>query len=133
MTATTPSGAALRVLAVDDEKPALDELVYLLRAQPEVGEIHAARESTAARAADAIKLLAPLLLLAAIACAAIAFTWYAPNPLASIADLNTSAMEMVATAGRVLTAQLTTTSQGETSVSRRLMRAPATSGSGRVT
>ncbi|MEV0360601.1 LytTR family DNA-binding domain-containing protein [Nocardia sp. NPDC050697] len=48
MTATTPPGAALRVLAVDDEKPALDELVYLLRAQPGVGEIHAARESTAA-------------------------------------------------------------------------------------
>lgn len=48
MTANTPPGATLRVLAVDDEKPALDELVYLLRAQPEVSEIHAAREATAA-------------------------------------------------------------------------------------
>lgn len=38
----------LRVLAVDDEKPALDELVYLLRAQPAVGEIHAAGDATSA-------------------------------------------------------------------------------------
>lgn len=38
----------LRVLAVDDEKPALDELVYLLRAQPAVGEIHAASDATSA-------------------------------------------------------------------------------------
>ncbi|RJO69170.1 DNA-binding response regulator [Nocardia panacis] len=47
MTRTTHD-AALRVLAVDDEKPALDELVYLLRAQPGVGEIHAAGEATGA-------------------------------------------------------------------------------------
>ncbi|MFE3444812.1 LytR/AlgR family response regulator transcription factor [Nocardia sp. NPDC059180] len=38
----------LRVLAVDDEKPALDELVYLLRAQPAVTEIHAASDATSA-------------------------------------------------------------------------------------
>ncbi|WP_280236241.1 LytR/AlgR family response regulator transcription factor [Nocardia cyriacigeorgica] len=38
----------LRVLAVDDEKPALDELVYLLRAQPVVTEIHAASDATSA-------------------------------------------------------------------------------------
>ncbi|MBF6439143.1 LytR/AlgR family response regulator transcription factor [Nocardia cyriacigeorgica] len=38
----------LRVLAVDDEKPALDELVYLLRAQPAVDEIHAAGDATSA-------------------------------------------------------------------------------------
>ncbi|WP_280438797.1 LytR/AlgR family response regulator transcription factor, partial [Nocardia cyriacigeorgica] len=38
----------LRVLAVDDEKPALDELVYLLREQPAVGEIHAASDATSA-------------------------------------------------------------------------------------
>ncbi|WP_068032378.1 LytR/AlgR family response regulator transcription factor [Nocardia mexicana] len=42
------TGGALRVLAVDDEKPALDELVYLLRTQPEVGEIHAASDATTA-------------------------------------------------------------------------------------
>lgn len=49
MTRTTerPAGA-LRVLAVDDEKPALDELVYLLRAQREVGEIHGAGDATEA-------------------------------------------------------------------------------------
>uniref|UniRef100_UPI0005BCD960 LytR/AlgR family response regulator transcription factor n=1 Tax=Nocardia thailandica TaxID=257275 RepID=UPI0005BCD960 len=47
MTRTTDT-TGLRVLAVDDEKPALDELVYLLRAQPGVGEIHAAGEATAA-------------------------------------------------------------------------------------
>ncbi|MFC4123585.1 LytR/AlgR family response regulator transcription factor [Nocardia rhizosphaerae] len=42
----TPLG--LRVLAVDDEKPALDELVYLLSEQAGVGEIHRAGEATAA-------------------------------------------------------------------------------------
>ncbi|APA97470.1 LytR/AlgR family response regulator transcription factor [Nocardia seriolae] len=47
MTRTTPGGA-LRVLAVDDEKPALDELVYLLRTRPEVGEIHQAGDATSA-------------------------------------------------------------------------------------
>ncbi|MFI9510858.1 LytR/AlgR family response regulator transcription factor [Nocardia sp. NPDC052566] len=49
MTRTTDlPGGALRVLAVDDEKPALDELVYLLRTQDEVGEIHAAGDATSA-------------------------------------------------------------------------------------
>ncbi|MEU7634370.1 LytTR family DNA-binding domain-containing protein [Nocardia sp. NPDC049220] len=49
MTRTTskPAGT-LRVLAVDDEKPALDELVYLLRTRPEIGEIHAAADATSA-------------------------------------------------------------------------------------
>ncbi|WP_328411473.1 LytR/AlgR family response regulator transcription factor [Nocardia sp. NBC_00403] len=47
MTRTTDqSTGALRVLAVDDEKPALDELVYLLRAQSGVGEIHSAGDAT---------------------------------------------------------------------------------------
>ncbi|WP_228000863.1 LytR/AlgR family response regulator transcription factor [Nocardia australiensis] len=46
-TTDTPAGA-LRVLAVDDEKPALDELVYLLRAQSDVGEIHSASDATSA-------------------------------------------------------------------------------------
>ncbi|MFI6778295.1 LytR/AlgR family response regulator transcription factor [Nocardia sp. NPDC050412] len=49
MTRTTDqSAAALRVLAVDDEKPALDELVYLLRAQSGVGDIHSASDATSA-------------------------------------------------------------------------------------
>ncbi|WP_067574667.1 LytR/AlgR family response regulator transcription factor [Nocardia acidivorans] len=47
-TTTDSADAALRVLAVDDERPALDELVYLLRAQPEIGEIHAAGDATSA-------------------------------------------------------------------------------------
>lgn len=47
MTRTTEN-PGLRVLAVDDERPALDELVYLLRAQSGVGEIHGAGEATAA-------------------------------------------------------------------------------------
>ncbi|KAA0021118.1 response regulator transcription factor [Antrihabitans cavernicola] len=38
----------LDVLAVDDEKPALDELVFLLRAQDCVGEIHGASDATTA-------------------------------------------------------------------------------------
>ncbi|WP_245545773.1 LytR/AlgR family response regulator transcription factor [Nocardia higoensis] len=45
---TGGSAGALRVLAVDDEQPALDELVYLLRERPEIGEIHAAGEATGA-------------------------------------------------------------------------------------
>ncbi|MFF2087659.1 LytR/AlgR family response regulator transcription factor [Nocardia sp. NPDC058176] len=45
---TDEPSTALRVLAVDDEKPALDELVYLLSTQTGVGEIHRAGESTSA-------------------------------------------------------------------------------------
>ncbi|MFC4603411.1 LytR/AlgR family response regulator transcription factor [Rhodococcus kronopolitis] len=40
--------APLTVLAVDDERPALDELAYLLRAQDEVGEILTAGDATTA-------------------------------------------------------------------------------------
>jgi DNA-binding LytR/AlgR family response regulator len=42
----------LRVLVVDDEAPALDELSFLLRNDPRVGSVQ-----TAANAADALKLL----------------------------------------------------------------------------
>ncbi len=42
----------LTVLAVDDEPPALDELAYLLRADPRIGEVRTAGES-----ALALKLL----------------------------------------------------------------------------
>jgi DNA-binding LytR/AlgR family response regulator len=38
----------LRVLAVDDEPPALDELVYLLRTDPRVARVHAAGDATEA-------------------------------------------------------------------------------------
>ncbi|TDC67956.1 response regulator transcription factor [Actinomadura sp. GC306] len=38
----------LRVLAVDDEPPALDDLVHLLHAHPRIGEIHTARDGAAA-------------------------------------------------------------------------------------
>ncbi|WP_024804111.1 LytTR family DNA-binding domain-containing protein [Nocardia sp. BMG51109] len=48
MWAIEEAGARLRVLAVDDEKPALDELVHLLRAQPEIGEVHGADDATTA-------------------------------------------------------------------------------------
>ncbi|MFD1810774.1 LytR/AlgR family response regulator transcription factor [Rhodococcus gannanensis] len=40
--------ARLTVLAVDDERPALDELAYLLRAQPDVDEILTASDATTA-------------------------------------------------------------------------------------
>ena len=40
--------AGLRVLAIDDEPPALDELVYLLRADPRVGAVSSASDATAA-------------------------------------------------------------------------------------
>jgi DNA-binding LytR/AlgR family response regulator len=44
VTATSgqPTAAPLRLLAVDDEPPALDELAYLLRADPRVGLVHTA-------------------------------------------------------------------------------------------
>src|SRR6185369_17932887 len=42
----------LRVLAVDDEPPALDELAYLLRADPRVGTVN-----TAGDVADAFRVL----------------------------------------------------------------------------
>ncbi|MFC6011918.1 LytR/AlgR family response regulator transcription factor [Nocardia lasii] len=45
---TDEAPTALRVLAVDDEKPALDELAYLLSTQTGVGEIHRAGEATGA-------------------------------------------------------------------------------------
>src|SRR6266498_626213 len=38
----------LRVLAVDDEPPALDELAYLLRADPRVASVHTAGDATGA-------------------------------------------------------------------------------------
>src|ERR671921_1746121 len=40
--------AFLRVLAVDDEPPALDELAYLLRADAQVGSVHTAGDATEA-------------------------------------------------------------------------------------
>ncbi len=42
------SAPPLRLLAVDDEPPALDELVYLLRADPRVGEVLAAGDALTA-------------------------------------------------------------------------------------
>lgn len=52
----------MRVLAVDDEQPALDELLYLLRAEPAVTESYGAVDATGAlrilrsRGADAVFL-----------------------------------------------------------------------------
>ncbi|GAA3540918.1 LytTR family DNA-binding domain-containing protein [Nonomuraea rosea] len=40
--------AQLRVLAVDDELPALEDLSYLLRADPRIGEVATARDGSAA-------------------------------------------------------------------------------------
>lgn len=40
--------AGLRVLAVDDELPALEDLTYLLRADPRIGEVVTARDGAAA-------------------------------------------------------------------------------------
>lgn len=39
---------SLTVLAVDDEPPALDELAFLLRADPRIGEVRTAGDATAA-------------------------------------------------------------------------------------
>lgn len=46
------NGGYLRILAVDDEPPALDELAYLLRADPRVATVN-----TAADVADAFRVL----------------------------------------------------------------------------
>jgi DNA-binding LytR/AlgR family response regulator len=46
------SGAFLRVLAVDDEPPALDELAYLLRNDPRVATVHTASDAT-----DALRVM----------------------------------------------------------------------------
>jgi len=45
---TTRMSGFLRVLAVDDEPPALDELAYLLRTDPRVARVHAAGDATEA-------------------------------------------------------------------------------------
>jgi len=48
MTPTNMTQGYLRILAVDDEPPALDELGYLLRADPRVAKVHAAADATEA-------------------------------------------------------------------------------------
>ena len=48
----TLPGSFLRVLAVDDEPPALDELAYLLRSDPRVSAVHTASDAT-----DALRVL----------------------------------------------------------------------------
>jgi DNA-binding LytR/AlgR family response regulator len=45
---STPLNPYLRVLAVDDEPPALDELAYLLRHDPRVARVHTAGDTTEA-------------------------------------------------------------------------------------
>src|ERR1039457_3990823 len=49
---TTPLGAGLRALVVDDEAPALSELTYLLRHDDRIGDIR-----TASNGADALRAL----------------------------------------------------------------------------
>lgn len=51
-TAAGPGGARLRVLVVDDEPPALEELTWLLRQDDRIGEVR-----TAGSSADALKAL----------------------------------------------------------------------------
>ncbi|MCZ4519678.1 LytTR family DNA-binding domain-containing protein [Rhodococcus ruber] len=46
--AGTTSGRGLVVLAVDDERPALDELAFLLREQDAVAEVYTAQDATTA-------------------------------------------------------------------------------------
>lgn len=56
MTAVVPAEERpLSVLVIDDERPALDELTYLLRRDPRVGEVHATDSPT-----DALRLLREL-------------------------------------------------------------------------
>ena len=59
MTTATPGATTddrpLAVLVIDDERPALDELTWLLRRDPRVGEVHATDSPT-----DALRLLRQL-------------------------------------------------------------------------
>ena len=48
MTGTPEPAAGLRLLAVDDEPPALDELAYLLRADARVSQVHTATDAVSA-------------------------------------------------------------------------------------
>lgn len=48
-------GRPLSVLVIDDERPALDELTYLLRRDPRIGEVHGTDSPT-----DALRLLRQL-------------------------------------------------------------------------
>ncbi|MCL2543354.1 MAG: LytTR family DNA-binding domain-containing protein [Nocardioidaceae bacterium] len=48
MSGTTPAPTSLRVLVVDDERPALDELVYLLEGDERVGEVTGCDSATEA-------------------------------------------------------------------------------------
>jgi DNA-binding LytR/AlgR family response regulator len=52
MTGAGGQGGFLRVLAVDDEPPALDELAFLLRADPRITRVH-----TAGNATEALRVL----------------------------------------------------------------------------
>jgi DNA-binding LytR/AlgR family response regulator len=47
--------SGMRVLVIDDERPALDELAFLLRRDPRIGEVH-----TTAAATEAFRLLQEL-------------------------------------------------------------------------
>ncbi len=51
----SPPGHGLRVLVIDDERPALDELTFLLEQDDRVGEVHATDSPT-----DALRLLQDL-------------------------------------------------------------------------
>lgn len=48
----SPATTPLRALVIDDEQPAIDELVYLLQQDPRIGEVHASSTGT-----DALRLL----------------------------------------------------------------------------
>ena len=52
---TTPPGVPLTVLVIDDERPALDELAFLLRRDDRVGEV-----LTTDSATDALRMLQDL-------------------------------------------------------------------------
>lgn len=48
MTSSATAGAPLHVLVLDDEEPALDELTWLLRQDPRIGDVHATGSPTEA-------------------------------------------------------------------------------------
>ena len=52
---SAPPGAGLRVLVIDDERPALDELTYLLERDDRISEVHSTDSPT-----DALRLLQQL-------------------------------------------------------------------------
>ena len=93
---------SLTVLAVDDEPPALDELAYLLRADPRVGEVLTAPDATAAlkvldaAAVDAVFLDIRMPGLSGLDLARVLARFAAPPPVVFVTAYDDAAVDAFA-------------------------------------